>query len=734
MPQKPPDLDESLQPVSYGKPPDLPESVVTEPSKPKSRFSWLGGQAEHIKSLPTRPLGPRKDESVFNIDTTQANYNIADWASKLPEPLRKPAAFLGSALINVPVDIIQSILGQPENLATVGAAGVFRARPRISEITKPKVARIADEVISPQPLPPQPVIKSTETTFTPEAQRIQMRELTRDPMHSQVRTADDLNRRVQAERRLAEGESPTGAERRINERRIEPPPLDILSPQDKLLQAMNEAKPLRGRQERIYTSQRAERIAKVRGLEGKGEEGFKKQLGALKGEMPKVEFESIRTKLEQPDIDELFNNIDSSRNLTSFEKINAKTGLSKLLGEYGGHVPQDNELAKLQRVFGPEMVSAIRQHMSTVDRARGLVSESVNFPKSLLASIDVSAPFRQGFGLVQRKEFWTSFDDMFKSLGSEDAFRGIQNSIREKPLFELGQESGLALTDLTHLGAREEQFMSEFAERIPVIGKAVRASNRAYVGFLNKLRSDTFDSLIKSATDAGLKPESDLMLSKEIARYINNTTGRGSLGALEKNAVGLNNFFFSPRLIASRVNMLNPNTYIKATPFLRKQYLKSLFAMTAAGSVVVELGKLAGGEVVNDPTSSDFRKLKVGNTRLDPYGGFQQYITLASRLLTGESTSTTSGKTYELGSRFGLPTRANVAIDFTAGKLAPVPKFVYDWLNQSSGRPFSVPEQTGRMFVPMMIQDIYDLAQDDPTLLPLAIPAGFGMGLQTYGR
>ena len=71
--------------------------------------------------------------------------------------------------------------------------------------------------------------------------------------------------------------------------------------------------------------------------------GFFAELGALKGEMPKVEFESIRG-IGQQDIDEMFNMVKDSPLLGEWDKINARQGLIKLLGTEGGKIPTQKEL------------------------------------------------------------------------------------------------------------------------------------------------------------------------------------------------------------------------------------------------------------------------------------------------------------------------------------------------------------------------------------------------------
>lgn len=421
----------------------------------------------------------------------------------------------------------------------------------------------------------------------------------------------------------------------------------------------------------------------------------------------------------------------------------------------------------------PTRSGAIHHQLGPVADVRksSAIAEAINFPRGVMASWDFSAPLRQGIPLIGKKAWWTSFDDMFKSWGSENAFQAVQKSIGEKPLFRprvgpgnkqlssFAEDAGLQLTDLTDLSKREEAVMSTWAEKVP----GVRRSNRAYVAFLNKLRADTFEDLIKKGKVLGADGEADLTLAREIANFVNTSTGRGNLGKLEQSAVALNSTFFSPRLIASRLTMLNPHYYWSASPMVRKEALKALFSVAAAGSTIGQLGRMAGGTVESDPTSSDYGKIRIGNTRLDPYAGFQQYITLANRLLRPEGakmgqpsdtgivpidmatgamasggskikSSTTDRDMFFSEGEFGRPTKLDTLGRFGEGKLHPVWSFATGLLRGKdfTGQPFDVPKELGNRVLPIIVQDVIELANEDPTLLPLAIPAAFGMGMQSY--
>jgi len=143
---------------------------------------------------------------------------------------------------------------------------------------------------------------------------------------------------------------------------------------------------------------------------------------------------------------------------------------------------------------------------------------------------------------------------------------------------------------------------------------------------------------------------------------------------------------------------------------------------------------LGGAEVVTDPRNSDFGKIKVRNTRFDIWGGFQPLVRSAAQIVTGKYISSTTGKEMTLGEGYKPMTRADIFQRFIEGKLAPIPSFIVTLMKQqdAQGKPVSIPKEIGERFVPMVLQDIYDLAKEDPSLIPAGLVNIFGVGVQTY--
>ncbi len=506
----------------------------------------------------------------------------------------------------------------------------------------------------------------------------------------------------------------------------------------KLTQALKDAKPLRKVQEELYSVERGKRIGKMQEVREQvgGEAGFHEELKTLKGQLPKVDFESLRGKIVQEDIDNLFNAVAQSKNIGEYEKISARTGLSKMFAENGAQVPTNSELKLLNQVFPPEVTQQLLEKRSAFQKVQGGVAEALNIPRSVMASFDLSAPFRQGLFLLGKpKEFFTAFGSMFKQFGSENAFRAVQDEIASRPTYSLMRDSKLALTDTGPvLSGREEQFMSNWAEKIPGVGKVVHASGRAYTGFLNKLRADVFDSLIKKADQSGIPITEELTTS--LAKFINSASGRGSLGALERSADVLNGIFFSPRLMASRVNLLNPMFYTKLDPFVRREALKTMLTTGSMLLTTIGLAKAGGANVVVDPRNSDFLKIKIGDTRLDTLGGLQQYLRLAAQLASGKVISSTTGKTLTLGEGYKPLTRKDILIRFFQGKENPVASFITDWLDgqDAVGNKFKLSTEVRDRFIPMIIQDLNETIHDQGLVkgTALSVPSVFGVGVQTY--
>ena len=407
-------------------------------------------------------------------------------------------------------------------------------------------------------------------------------------------------------------------------------------------------------------------------------------------------------------------------------------------GNGNGNVPPKLPLSDNS---GEEIPDAGKQlSLKNNTKKASTFSNIINSPKGVLASVNLHGPFRQALPLIGTKQWWTSWVPMVKSYGSEEAFRTAMDAVKEHPDYEDAIDNGIKFTHLGDLNDREEVIGSKYAEKIPL----VRRSNRAYTAYLNTLRMQTYSALKNDAMKAGLNLN-DNQLGSQIANFVNNASGRGSLGGMEKNAELLNNIFFSPRLLASRIQMMNPANYIMSNPFVRKQYLKSMLATIGAWGSIASMGKLAGGSVSLDPNSADFGKMKFGNTRIDPGGGFQQFLVAAHKLATGRQTSTTTGRNYELGSKYGLPSRLDVATNFGVSKLTPMLGFVADWMKASTKHPYDVPEGIAKMYTPIFLQDLKEILTEDPTLLslpkgvnlnklPLIAPAAVGMGSLTYGR
>ncbi len=508
----------------------------------------------------------------------------------------------------------------------------------------------------------------------------------------------------------------------------------------KVRESLGPARARRAAQEGLYREERSRRVAKAQAAQeaaGGGFEGFKASKAQLRGELPKVKFEHLREgRLTDADFEGLLRTVQAHPELQWFEKLNTQTALANAFER--GVTPTKSEIELLRRAFGEETANVLQSRWG---KPWELAVDALNIPRSFMASLDVSAPFRQGIGFLAAspRQFFKNFKPMFETLTSEKNYQALLDSLHEHPRFDLAERAGVNFTELRGPTSkfREEQFSSQLAETITG-GRysPVRASGRAYTAFLDKSRLDMFSELVDVAQKAGVNVESMREL-RGIASLVNAATGRGGLGRFETWGPALNGIFFAPRLIASRVNMFLMPFNPKQTKFARLEAMRTMSRLMGGAALVLTLAKWAGADVELDPRSSDFAKIKVRNTRVDVLGGFQQYVRLVAQVASGQTVSSTTGQMTSLGSGFGERSRKDIIQRFLEGKLAPPASFVNEFFQGTDfqGEPFEVKRAVLNRMIPLAIQDAMDLQRETGSF-PLAglgyQLAAFGFGVQTY--
>lgn len=360
--------------------------------------------------------------------------------------------------------------------------------------------------------------------------------------------------------------------------------------------------------------------------------------------------------------------------------------------------------------------------------------EVLNTSRAILTSMDLSAVLRQGgfIALAHPIRAAKAFPAMLRALRSEEGQHAVNMEIAARKNFPLYNQSKLYLSEHGQkLSQMEEAYMSRWADKIPIVA----GSQRAYVTFLNKLRADSFDAMANSlARTSELTP----VEAKAIANFVNVATGRGNFGMKDNALVGLNTVFFAPRYVASRFQLLVGQPLYVGTARTRSLIAAEYARYLAGIAIVYGLATLDGAEIEQDPRSSDFGKLRYGDTRIDPLSGLAQVTVLMSRLATGE-TKTLKGKIVPIRGAevpFGSGNSADVMARFLRTKLAPVPGQIVNILSGKDvvGQPVTSESVAEGLLVPLAFQDIYNamIEQGIPRGTAFAILSLFGFGLQTY--
>lgn len=437
-----------------------------------------------------------------------------------------------------------------------------------------------------------------------------------------------------------------------------------------------------------------------------------------------------------------------------------------------GPEPPQRASAKLDLSKYDDMtVSDLVDQLANAKTAKGLVSirdakpevkvgvyeqnliDLAGLPRAIMSSADLSAPLRQGSILTLPPQQWgraaKAFGDMLSALGSQSAFSDFRMGITGHKLFTTAQAAGLYLAT-EEIGENvitggEETFVSRLARELPIMGPLVKASERAYITYLDSLRLSTFAKYVYQIERQGGTQQQRREAVVAAAKWINIATGRGTfegkLEPLERAMPLLGTVFFAPRYVQSRLQLINPRTYFQQPAVVRRQAWLDLMGYAATVAAVSFLAGLAGADIEWDPEDEDFLKIRFGNLRYDFLAGTQQVMRLT--FLVSKSWGTAMIDSLEeavTGERVKRPytrTGGDIIGRFLRSKLAPIPSFFVDMQQRKDfiGRRFELKQATIDRVVPMYWREsteAYLRAGWSGALQQ--VPSAFGVGVSDYEK
>lgn len=290
-----------------------------------------------------------------------------------------------------------------------------------------------------------------------------------------------------------------------------------------------------------------------------------------------------------------------------------------------------------------------------------------NLPKAMEATWDYSASLVQAGSMITDRHFWSSMVQQFKYGWSEEEFTRMRANILSHPYYELAKKSKLAIKNIgDRLSPNEEYMGSNLIDKanqwlktkstglLPGLSKdasgslkvgmtgyvpnVTRGADRAFMGFLNNLRFQTFVDAVDAAKLRGEDVSVGSKAVRDIAENINTFTGHGNIGPHDAfgNAVPfLNLFAWTIRKVSSTLTLMSPVPFVKASPTARAFAMRQMFGYLTATASLYGLARMAGYEVPLDPSDSHFGWVKIGDTWHNPLGDKPVYFRLLWRLATG---------------------------------------------------------------------------------------------------
>ena len=425
--------------------------------------------------------------------------------------------------------------------------------------------------------------------------------------------------------------------------------------------------------------------------------------------------------------------------------------------EYGASVVA---FEKYLEALKSDKRTAVEKGIDILKNPVSIISGIAGSAKALKASLDNSFIGRQGIrlfymgltgdikaGRTWMATFFKSFDMIFRTFKNQDVLDSLRAEILSDPDYNLMRKAKIGTATV------EEEFPVSWPTRLPVIGRAFKASEVAFTGSAYYMRYRTAKQILNIARNTGvdLTDKNEL---ESIGKLVNSLTARGDTGAKSAKPGFINNVIWSPKMIKANIDVLTLHAADRGfSKFARKRAAINLIRIIAGQAAVLFLASrlLDDEDAIDwDPRSANFGKIRIGNTRFDISGGMAPFITLASRVsiilknfaTDGDTPAIKNSVTGELSKvnegGFGKRTGEDVVYDFFANKLAPAAAVVRDILrNETFEREKPSAKTTARdLGVPIPITTFKEL-KDDPDSVNLILgmfAESIGVGAQTYSH
>jgi hypothetical protein len=508
-----------------------------------------------------------------------------------------------------------------------------------------------------------------------------------------------------------------------------------------------------------------ERIRKIRSVrKWKEFSRFKKDAEKFYESIPITSLSRTKlTKLEEEQARKIFTDAQSTRTLDPIEGWSEARGPGRRMSREERELIQQlsPEMRELLKDFNPNAIPMVGGWLGHIGaQAWDGLTQVGQLSRTTLSTADASNPLRQTLliSVAHPMETAVRIGKMLRSATTEAAHQANMDSITNDPLYALAKLAGLNIPiagketfeyaggDIIRKIAKEG--ISIEGHKIPGISQAAQLAAKVAQPITGRsenmyiyVQGDAMMKLYKNLYAKGEKMgvigphiplNEQLTYLRDIATFVNVAGSRARIKDKKLKAVAEVGFF-SPQMIKSRVEALADIVTFggryqnkAARKVIMTEYARGVSGVTALTALVYAGLKTAGFDptVETDPRSSDFMKVRVGDTRIDTLGGFQQYVRFGTQFATGTRKETTTGQ-------IKAAPRLDLIMRFTRTKMAPLPGAIYDTLKGSgvAGRKQKLHE----LFTPLGVSDVIEIGKKDKNLAAIMfLPIMLGIGAQSW--